>query len=132
MTDDSVLKGPDDLEPVTLTGGQKLRAHKREVCAGSVCCIHNPSRHHMTSWRQIWRDDIDMMERNCPHGIGHPDPDHLAYVLTKPGPVGERASGVHGCDGCCQPPQQKHPIQCRCRRRHDTPASNLDAQGDGS
>lgn len=30
-----------------------------------------------------------MMERMCPHGIGHPDPDEITLDV------------VHGCDGCC-------------------------------
>jgi hypothetical protein len=33
------------------------------------------------------------MERICPHGIGHPDPDDPAFK----NPI----EGVHGCDGCC-------------------------------
>jgi hypothetical protein len=33
------------------------------------------------------------MERICPHGVGHPDPDDVFATDT-----------VHGCDGCCTPP----------------------------
>jgi hypothetical protein len=36
-------------------------------------------------------------ERICPHGIGHPDPDDMAYWKS----IGEESMGVHGCDGCC-------------------------------
>jgi hypothetical protein len=79
-----------------------INVHNKQICAGQPCCVHNPSDHHMRDWPQVWRDDRYLMERTCPHGIGHPDPDHMAYVLTQPGPVGETASGVHGCDGCCQ------------------------------
>ena len=52
----------------------------------------------MRDWPQVWRDDTGVMERTCPHGIGHPDPDHMAYVLSvNP----ESVDGIHGCDGCC-------------------------------
>ena len=86
-------------ETVFLTGGQSVHVHDDTVCAGRPCCVHAPSEHHMAGWPQVWRNDRQLMERTCPHGIGHPDPDHMAYVLTKP--VGARDSGVHGCDGCC-------------------------------
>jgi hypothetical protein len=66
----------------------------------------------------LWRGDTRVMERICPHGIGHPDPDHMAYVSSltpehicpDDGPADESAAcpyphldwqGVHGCDGCC-------------------------------
>jgi transcriptional regulator with XRE-family HTH domain len=85
-----------------LPNGQVLHnVHLPEACAGRACCIHNPSDHHMRAWPQLWRDDRGLMERTCIHGIGHPDPDHMAYILRFPGPVSERESGVHGCDGCC-------------------------------
>jgi len=47
-----------------------------------------------------WRSDRRLMERVCPHGIGHPDPDDVAYRVSR----GEPATvAVHGCDGCCVP-----------------------------
>lgn len=75
-----------------------LNFHRPTECAGEVCCIHNPSDHHMVTWRQLWRGDRGIMERLCPHGIGHPDPDDLAIVTG-------RDTGVHGCDGCCARPE---------------------------
>ena len=76
-----------------------LRVHLASVCQSRdvPCVIHRPSEHHMRGWRLNWRDDLKLMERVCPHGLGHPDPDQLAW---------ERASGrdwgrVHGCDSCC-------------------------------
>ncbi|WP_086847020.1 hypothetical protein [Amycolatopsis kentuckyensis] len=74
--------------------------HSPEVCAGSACCIHNPSDHHMADWPQVWRNDRYLMERLCPHGIGHPDPDHLAHMRST-APDAADGQGVHGCDGCC-------------------------------
>ena len=75
--------------------------HPKKACEGEHCCLHNPSPHHMTTWRMNWRDDRGMMERICPHGIGHPDPDDLAYKRRNNLPDSE---GIHGCDGCCQMP----------------------------
>lgn len=83
-----------------ITGtGQKLMVHDKKDCSGS-CCIHNPSDHHMKDWPTNWRSDLGIMERICEHGIGHPDPDDLAY---KKKILGDKADhlGVHGCDGCC-------------------------------
>jgi hypothetical protein len=70
--------------------------HTKEECKGEYCTIHNMSDHHMRSWPQQWRGDRGFMERICPHGVGHPDPDE--YLLT----VKPFLGAVHGCDGCCQ------------------------------
>jgi hypothetical protein len=74
--------------------GIVLETHPESRCAGDVCCIHNPSDHHMRDWQQLWRGDRGIVERLCAHGIGHPDPDDLR-VRRDP------AERVHGCDGCC-------------------------------
>lgn len=80
----------EDNEGATLVGGQRLYSvHDRTACAGRACTIHNPSAHHMSEWSQNFREDRYLMERICPHGVGHPDPDD-------PNP-----DTVHGCDGCC-------------------------------
>jgi hypothetical protein len=90
------------MQTTELPNGQRLHnVHPSAQCEGRACCIHNPSDHHMRDWPMVWRPDRGLMERTCPHGIGHPDPDHMAYVLTMPGWVDEYDSGVHGCDGCC-------------------------------
>jgi hypothetical protein len=76
---------------------QVLRnVHLADDCTGEWCTIHNRSEHSMRSFPQNWRDDRMLMERVCPHGVGHPDPDD--YKLT--GESGA-AEAVHGCDGCC-------------------------------
>lgn len=59
--------------------------------------------HHMSEWPQNWRHDRALMERVCPHGVGHPDPDHVAYVRRAHGSLSEGVD-VHGCDGCCRQP----------------------------
>ena len=66
-----------------------LRVHDSANCEGRACCIHHPSGHHMVTWPQNWRADRRLMERICPHGVGHPDPDDL------------NPDSTHGCDGCC-------------------------------
>lgn len=71
-----------------------LRVHPSSVCNGDICVIHNQTQHHMLDWPMIWRSDRGIMERQCPHGVGHPDPDDFK-VRTVEG------EGIHGCDGCC-------------------------------
>lgn len=71
--------------------------HSPDKCRGYSCIIHNPSDHHMREWPMVWREWHGYFERTCPHGIGHPDPDDVAYRLR----IGDRSVGVHGCDGCC-------------------------------
>jgi hypothetical protein len=52
----------------------------------------------MRAFPTLWRDDRGIMERTCPHGVGHPDPDDMGFHdRVNPGHV----EGVHGCDGCC-------------------------------
>ena len=81
-----------------LEGGEIIyNGHDPVVCKGHVCVIHNRTDHNMRSFPQHWRDDRKIMERICPHGIGHPDPDEKDYLEL----VG-RDVGVHGCDGCCR------------------------------
>jgi hypothetical protein len=83
-------------------GKVKLTHHAKDQCSGQYCSIHNPSPHHMVTWHQLWRGDRGIMERICPHGIGHPDPDDVAHhERIKPD---DDYYGVHGCDGCCAPP----------------------------
>lgn len=93
-------------ERIWITGcGEKLYCiHSKTECAGRSCVIHNPSDHVMRSFRTHWRDDRFMVERICPHGIGHPDPDDLAYwqEVGRDGAKRGGGLGVHGCCGCCR------------------------------
>lgn len=73
-----------------------LNCHDELSCRGEFCTLHNRSDHHMRSFPQEWRNDKNTMERTCPHGVGHPDPDDFMLAI-KP------YLGVHGCDGCCTP-----------------------------
>ena len=105
MSEDFDLTSMHAAEPILgqQLGHTVLRVHSRSKCEGrdTPCCIHDPSDHHMRTWEMNWRSDTGVMERICPHGIGHPDPDHMAYVLSAQGDEG-RWQGVHGCDGCCR------------------------------
>lgn len=65
------------------------RVHPQVECSGDKCPVHQKTDHSMREFPQHFRDDRGFMERICPHGIGHPDPDDLY------------ADSVHGCDGCC-------------------------------
>lgn len=86
------------MSKVMLAGGTVLvNVHPREVCEGRPCPIHNLSDHSMRDFPQHFRSDNGLMERTCPHGIGHPDPDALPFFES----LGITTMGVHGCDGCC-------------------------------
>lgn len=78
---------------------QVIVTHSADKCAGEYCCIHNPSEHHMRDWTMNWRADKGVMERLCPeHGVGHPDPDDVAFNIR----AGRAYLNSHGCCGCCQ------------------------------
>lgn len=111
------LLGPVTGEEYTTGTGQRLaNVHHPTQCAGRHCAIHNPSEHVMDLFPTHWRGDHGLMERICPHGIGHPDPDDLAYKLMRAEIQASqiddedersrilgnaRCEGIHGCDGCC-------------------------------
>lgn len=108
--DDDLLAGVEFSSPHP---GVILINHSPEVCAGSPCCIHAPSTHHMTGWPMTFRSDRPLLcpthgthalvltERVCCHGCGHPDPDSLAWLLEHD-PFDDGAWGAHGCDRCCR------------------------------
>lgn len=93
------IKSPKYPNTWKLNSGQVVTTHDESKCKGQYCCIHNPSDHHMRDWPMHWRDDTGVMERICPCGVGHPDPDDLAYNIK----IGQDWKGVHGCCGCCNP-----------------------------
>src|SRR6056297_1336700 len=84
---------------------QKILAHSKEDCKG-YCPIHNPSDHHMKNWPLHWRQDRGIFERLCEHGVGHPDPDSLAYIRSI-NSGDDLGLSLHGCDGCCHKPLDK-------------------------
>lgn len=85
---------------IYITGtGKKLEVHHKDECKAEYCVIHNPSAHVMREFPTRWRMDRAIMERICPHGIGHPDPDDVAFYLSRN--PNDKHYAVHGCDGCC-------------------------------
>lgn len=80
------------------------RLHTLEACkttrkAGGPknCVIHRPSLHRLTGSPQVLRSSA-LIEDQCPHGVGHPNPDSVAYLNWA---SDETHWGIHGCDGCC-------------------------------
>jgi len=73
-----------------------LYAHADGKCMGEVCTFHKRTDHSMRRFPQLWRGDRKIMERICPHNIGHPDPDEYKIVEGID-------DGTHACDGCCIP-----------------------------
>lgn len=88
---------------IYITGtGQKLKVHTKDKCTDHNCCIHNSSYHPLRNCPTHWRDDLGTMERICKHGIGHPDPDDLAFKnIDKTSSSPDYDYGEHSCDGCC-------------------------------
>ena len=89
-----------------ITGvGQRLLVHDRKDDCEQGCVIHKPTGHSMVLFPTLWREDRGLMERICPHGIGHPDPDDIAFKRRTKGETHAHNEGIHGCDGCCYEPQ---------------------------
>lgn len=84
----------------SMPDGALLRTHPPDRCEGEFCCVHKPSDHPLNTAPLNWRGDVQVMERTCDHGIGHPDPDHLTFVRAL-NPDDAEGQSVHGCDGCC-------------------------------
>lgn len=74
-----------------------------EACARRGCVIHSPSDHHMKDWPLVMRPRGGhlLSERICNCGVGHPDPDYLAYILDSFGENESKNESIHGCCGCC-------------------------------
>lgn len=84
-----------------ITGtGQRIRVHDRNPECDAGCVIHAPTDPHQ-DWPTHWRFDRGIMERICPHGVGHPDKDGLAFIGRALGKERAEAEAVHGCCGCC-------------------------------
>ena len=83
------------LEPIR----GNLKVHDISNCLGDhPCAIHNtPSNHPLKDAPLNWREDRGILERVCPHGVGHPDYDSAQYLVS----IGRDDENIHGCDGCC-------------------------------
>jgi hypothetical protein len=72
--------------------------HAAVACAGRPCPFHAPSDHPLKDAPiNVRFDKHALVERFCEHGVGHDDPDSVAWLHS----IGETWAGVHGCDGCC-------------------------------
>ena len=77
-----------------------VNVHDPSLCEGSGCAIHNhPSDHPLKDSPLNWRTDRGILERVCPHGVGHPDWDAAWYLQS----LGRGHENIHGCcpDMCC-------------------------------
>lgn len=86
-------------------GRRLLGVHDGDQCSG-LCVIHNPidETDHTFEWPLIWRTDRGIFERACPHGIGHPATEQIAFWNRSMSPEDAEAQRIHGCDGCCGDP----------------------------
>lgn len=99
MTDRGVFETSD---AIFLHDGRLLNTHAAGQCSGTHCTIHNPSDHPLNKAPLNWREDRQLMERICTHGVGHPDRDGLAHLRKALGDkYATYAFDRHGCDGCC-------------------------------
>lgn len=80
--------------------GVNVLTHTLSKCQGRKCVIHNPSDHHMRGWPKRFHQPTQQTARVCKHGLGHPDPDDVAYWQQI---AHRRISTKHECDGCCTP-----------------------------
>ena len=94
---------PPGMEEFKDASGRTWCVHAREKCSGT-CTLHNPSDHPLNKAPILFRDGdlFDLKprgfaERLCEHGVGHSDPDSVAFFASK----GIEGLGIHGCDGCC-------------------------------
>lgn len=88
--DGSISKVPED-----------LAVHNPSACEGEVCGIHNPSENHMREWPRLWSIPDMQMLRQCPHGVWHPDYDHIAFAIRNHYDVETRH--IYCCEErCCE------------------------------
>lgn len=83
---------------------EEIHIHPLAWCEDEGCPFDHPSEHHMRTWQKTIRlDKADLVERTCPHGIGHPDPDSVAWAESDlKGTSIIDALFSHTCDGCCR------------------------------
>ena len=90
--------------------GEGVAYHSEAFCQDGdyPCAVHSPSpSNRLATWDFVVRlDKYGLMERFCEHGVGHTDPDSLAWCHRhfddRFGSKNVRALGLHGCDGCCR------------------------------
>lgn len=112
---DVVLRGKHLTDLVYVTGTRQVLTHVHDPSACTEqesCVIHAPSAHPLvnapTHWRVRREDDeyetlVQVMERICPHGVFHPDPDDIAFLAREKDEEAASIAARHECceEGCC-------------------------------
>lgn len=86
------------MERYTTGTGQRILVHTRTPECDNGCVIHNPTSQN-SDWPTHWREDRKIMERICPCGVGHPDPDGLRFIERMYGRLRMELEAIHGCCG---------------------------------
>jgi hypothetical protein len=90
-----------------------LGAHPRGDCAGRGCALHGPTDHWAAGMPLRWTAPVfpdtggppvkpGVMERLCPHGQWHEDPDDLDYRKGMASMRGLRVAASGSRDMPCQ------------------------------
>lgn len=97
------------MEQVILESGQVLQTHERGQCFGQWCAVHQPMPGPWAEWPRQWRQDRSIMERKCPHGVGHPVAEMYDFAVAQ----GRAYDLVHGCcrDCICSPRLAKREME---------------------
>lgn len=96
------MSEPQEYDLIALEYQGIYSVHANSVCAGTSCCIHAPSDHHMVGWPLVFDHGLAYLAfRVCEHGIPHPDPDSLAYMRRQVGESAALILALHTCEGCC-------------------------------
>lgn len=93
----------------TATGEPMILKHHSAKACVPPCAFHAPSDHPLKDAPLNWRSGLSpfdgrrLLERLCEHGVGHPDPDGLAFANQNLPKGQEPDTGVHGCclSRCC-------------------------------
>lgn len=94
---------PEEYDLFARPDGSMVQTHGAKHCKGTQCCLHNPSNHKMATWPIVLREDKNWLcERMCEHGVGHPDPDSVAWLKIRLSEDAGSWMTVHGCCGCCR------------------------------
>lgn len=75
-----------------------VNVHSAGQCAGKGCAFHGPSDHWARDMPLTWvHDKGGKVQRICPHGARHDDPDDWAFRRK----MGENPSRYAKCDCGC-------------------------------
>lgn len=85
------------MEQHLLESGQTIQCHERTECLGQWCAIHQPMPGPWAEWPRLWHNEHNIMERTCPHGIGHPVAEMYDFYIDN----GRAFDLVHGCCSEC-------------------------------